>query len=381
MQKPFDVKSLYNLPTDIEFCSRCVMSNQRPRIAFTDGICSACTFAEHKSDTDWSLRENELCELLDRHRSSDGSFDVVVPCSGGKDGSFVANTLKEDYGMHVLAVTWAPLLPTDIGRSNLQSFISSGFDHIMGTPNPEVTRRLCRESFMEIGDPFQPFIYGQTNFPVSVARQHGIGLIFYGENGEVEYGGDMGGAQSPRKLVQSADEHYFSGRPLDFWLERGFSKKDLELFTPAVEGAEPEQHFFGYYKRWDPQENYYYASQHVGFTANPERSEGTFSKYASLDDKLDGFHYFLGFLKFGIGRCTSDAAHEVRDGKISREEAVALVRKYDGEFPGKYFGDFLEFTGLSEPEFWSAADRWRSPHLWYQGSDGTWSRKATVFEA
>ena len=133
----------------------------------------------------------------------------------------------------------------------------------------------------------------------------------------------------------------------------------------------------GYYKRWDPQENYYYCAEHTGFSPNTERSEGTYSKYASLDDCLDGFHYYLGFIKFGIGRATSDAAHEIRDGKITRDEGISLVRQFDGEFPRKYYKDFLEYCDMKEPEFEEIVDAWRPAHLWQQ--DGDWKLRKPIW--
>jgi N-acetyl sugar amidotransferase len=275
--------------------------------------------------------------------------------------------------MHPLCVTWAPLLPTEIGRKNLDAFIRTGFNHVLGTPDPTVTRRLTRVSFLHLGDPFQPFIYGQTNFPMRVALQNDVKLIMYGENGEVEYGGDMKNAFRPTREISDHDKHYFSGLPPEFWAQHGFSQADLFPFTAPdsqrVRSAGIEIHFFSYYKFWDPQENYYYCREHTGFSPNPERSEGTYSKYASLDDRIDGFHYYLGYIKFGIGRTTSDAAHEIRDGKITREEGAALVRKFDGEFPSKYFREFLDFCSITEDEFHEVVDSWRSDHIWKREND------------
>jgi hypothetical protein len=136
-------------------------------------------------------------------------------------------------------------------------------------------------------------------------------------------------------------------------------------------------HYLGYYLKWDPQECYYYASEHTGFQANSERTPGTYSKYSSIDDKIDMFHYFTTLIKFGIGRATYDAAQEVRNGKITREEAVHLVHKYDQEFPQKYYADFLSYIGLSDAEFWATVDTFRSPHLWDKGADG-WRLKHQV---
>jgi N-acetyl sugar amidotransferase len=371
-----DLIKMYHLPEKVVFCKKCTVSNQRPRITFDEhGVCSACNFAEFKrSKIDWAQREKELLELCDRFRKGDGSYDVIVPCSGGKDGSFVAHQLKYKYGMNPLAVTWAPLKATEIGRRNLDAFIRSGFDSILGTPNGIVTRKLTELSFRHLGDPFQPFIYGQTNFPLHMAVQHGVPLVMYGENGEVEYGGDMRNAFRPTREIQDHDKHYFSGLPPEFWEKYGIGLADLKPFMApsydSIKANKTEIHFLGYYKFWDPQENYYYCREHTGFEPNPERSEGTYSKYASLDDQLDGYHYYLSYIKFGIGRTTSDAAHEIRDSKITREEGCALVERYDGEFPRKYFQEFLDYCRITEEEFNEVIDSWRSDHLWERGNDG-----------
>ncbi|WP_083681600.1 N-acetyl sugar amidotransferase [Paenibacillus sp. FSL A5-0031] len=380
-----DVKGRYNLPEQILYCKECTISNQRPRITFDEnGVCSACNYARYKrTNVDWNQREKELITLLDKHRKSDGSYDVIVPCSGGKDGGFVAHQLKYKYGMNPLTVTWAPHLPTQIGRENLDQFIASGFDNVLGTPNGKVHRLMTKLSFLHLGDPFQPFIYGQTNFPLKVAIQNNVSLIMYGENGEVEYGGDMKNAFKPNREIADHDKHYFSGLPPEFWSEHGVSDQDIFPYkAPSYESIianRTEIHFYGYYKFWDPQENYYYCSENTGFNANSERSEGTYSKYASLDDKIDGFHYYLGFIKFGIGRTTSDTAHEIRDGKITREEGIALVKKYDGEFPKKYYKEFLEYCGITEEQFEKVVDSWRADHIWGKEANN-WRLKRAIWQ-
>jgi N-acetyl sugar amidotransferase len=380
-----DVAGMYRLPKQVRFCRKCTVSNQRPRITFDEnGVCSACNYAVYKrTKVDWEARERELRELCDQHRRDDGRFDVVVPVSGGKDGGFVAHQLKHKYGMNPLTVTWSPLLPTEIGRANLHNFIQAGFDNVLGTPNGKAARALTRLAFLHVGDPFQPFIYGQTNFPLRMAVQYGIPLIMYGENGEVEYGGDMKNAFRPTREIADHDKHYFSGMPPDFWRQHGIGAKDLEPFMPPpyaeVVKNKTEIHFFGYYKFWDPQENYYYCTENTGFTPNPERSEGTYSKYASLDDRIDGFHYHLAFIKFGIGRATSDSAHEIRDGKITREEGVALVKRYDGEFPAKYYREFLDYCGIDERAFEDVIDSWRADHIWKREA-GKWVLRHAVWQ-
>jgi len=379
-----DLIKLYNLPREVKFCKKCIVSNQRPRITFDeDGVCSACNYAEYKrTKIDWKAREADLIALCDKHRKGNGEYDVIVPCSGGKDGSFVAHQLKTKYGMNPLAVTWAPLKASVIGRQNLDAFIASGFNHILGTPNPQITKKLTHLSFRHLGDPFQPFIYGQANFPLHMAVKHNVQLIMYGENGEVEYGGDMKNAMRPTRDIEDQDKHYFSGLPPEFWTDYGVSLADLYPFmAPKFEDIKrngTEIHFLGYYKFWDPQENYYYCHEHTGFAANTKRSEGTYSKYASLDDEIDGFHYYLSYIKFGIGRATSDAAHEIRDGKITREEGAALVKRYDHESPKRYYKEFLDFCSITDEEVNEVIDSWRSDHIWAK-ENGVWKLRHPVW--
>ena len=384
--KKRNTKEKYNLPDDVKFCKKCVISNQRPRISFDDkGVCSACRFSEHKnSGINWDERRRELEDLCNRHRSNDGSYDVVVPGSGGKDSNYVAHMLKDQFGMTPLVVTWAPAIYTEIGRTNLTAMIDSGFDNILVTPNGSVHRKMTKAAFLEMGDPFQPFIYGQYSAPFRVAIQYGISLVFYGEDGEVEYGGSIDKADRASLDYDDFVDNRFSGIFPDFFQDYGVSDVDLKRYSLSTQELTKlkkmniQQHFFSYYIKWIPQENFYYSLEHTGFELNDVRSEGTFTKYASLDDKLDGYHYYLAYIKFGLGRCTSDVAHEIRDGYLTREEGVSLVKKYDSEVPEKYYKTFLEYADISDEQFNEVLDSWRSDHLW-EYINNTWILKHTVY--
>jgi len=298
----------------------------------------------------------------------------------------VAHQLKYVYGMNPLTVTFAPSIYTDIGKKNLENFTRvGGFDNLLKSVSGDVHRKLMKLSFLYIGDNFQPFVYGQTNFPMQAAIQNDVKLIFYGENGEVEYGGDMKNAYSPTREIADHSKHYFSGKSPEFWKDYGVNKNDLVTYMPPdmnkIKEKQLEIHFFSYYKYWDPQENFYYCVEKTGFETNDERSEGTYSKYASLDDKTDGFHYYLSYIKFGIGRSTSDSAHEIRDGKITRDEGIALVKKFDGEFPQKHFKETLDYMDISEEEFYMVIDSWRSPHLWHKNEKNEWELKSPIWKS
>jgi len=386
------------LPSEIRFCKRCIISNQRPRILFDeDGICGACRYTNLKiHGIDWSEREKELRDLCDQHRRNDGRFDVVVPSSGGKDSSRVAHELKYKYGMHPLTITWAPFEYTPEGYANFRNFIKiGGFNNLMAWPNGWVHRKLSRIAFEAVGDAWQPFTYGQVCYAFHIARHFDIKLVFFGENGEAEYSGDPRVFNLRGMPFEIWAEQYFKGvtvddliqyglEETDYFTPKDYDESDLSFYRPpefdAMRKQGVEFHWFSYYRKWVPQENYYYASEHTGFQANPEgRSEGTYSKYASLDDQMDGYHYYLAFIKFGIGRATADAAHEVRDGHITRQEGAALVKRFDGEFPKRWFKEFLQYLDMSEENFWEVVDRFRQPHIWRK-EYGVWKLNRAVHD-
>ena len=373
---------MQHIPKEVKWSKKCVVSNQRPRIIFDkDGVCSGCQNTEYKNNKiDWEKRERELVDLLDKHRSNDGLWDVIVPSSGGKDSGFVAHQLRYKYGMNPLTVTWSPLQYTDIGFQNFESCINAGFTNLLCTPNGKLQRKLARLSFEELGDAFHVFVLGQISYPFQMALKLGIKLVFYGENGEAEYAGDPEYADKPYKPSSEWVKQHFKGltfrellayglKNKEYLSEDDYSESDLMFYEPPTaeqldKAGIAGKYFYSYYHKWSPQENYYYCIEHTGFKPNSERSEGTYSKYSSLDDKMDGFHYYMRYIKFGLGRCLEEAAHEVRDGHITREEGVALMRKYEGEFPEKYFKDFLDYLDISEDHFWEVVNNWRTPHLW-----------------
>jgi N-acetyl sugar amidotransferase len=379
-------RQLAKLPEQVRFCRRCVMSNQRPRIVFDDeGVCSACRFSDRKKhEIDWAARQDELARLLDRHRRKSG-WDIIVAVSGGKDGSMVAHRLKHEHGMNPLTVTFAPFRYTPIGHQNYENFVLSGFDNLLFSPNGSLHRRLAYLAFEHLGDPFHPFGYGQMAYAFHMALKFGIELVFFGENGEAEYGGSTKNNDRAGMPVADWAELYFKGAPVDVLVnagvEQGLYRPDevedaFRFYAPPpieeLAKAGIEMQWYSYYHHWIPQENYYYAREHTGFEANPDgRSEGTYSKYASLDDRLDGFHWWMAYVKFGIGRATYDAAHEIRDGHITREEAVALVKRFDGEFPKKYAAEVIDYMQIDEARFWEIADTYRHPRIWRK-EGGEW---------
>jgi len=393
----------YGLPEKVVFCQKCVMSNQRPASAIEfkhtkdskkttlrideEGICDACRVAEEKEKLDWEKREKELWALCDKHRRNDGNYDCLVPGSGGKDSAFQAHILKTKFGMHPLTVTWPPIMYTDYGYQNWKNWCEiGGFDNLTFKQNGLVMKLLTRLSIENIFHPFQTFILGQKNLAPKLALKFGIPLIFHGEN-EAEYGNPLADTASSLRdksyfAMKNLDEMYLGGVSIKELMEKhNVSLVDLMTFLPAphdeLEKSNIEVHYLGYYLKWIPQEAYYYAVENTGFKARPFRTQGTYSKYNSIDDKIDDLHYFTTFIKFGIGRATYDASQEIRNKHITREEGMALVKRFDGEFPDRYFNEVMDYIGMTREKFFELADSARSPHLWRK-VNGEWKLRHTV---
>ena len=391
-----------NEPNKVEFCKRCVISNYRPSsvvefenktgdskeyIQFKNGLCSACIYHDIKETISWDERRNELEKLCDEHRNSKGVYDCIIPGSGGKDSGFTAHYLKYEMGMNPLTVTWAPHEYTKIGWENFKSWVQiGGFDNHLVHPNGDLHRKLTYLAFKNLGHPFQPFIIGQKLVGPRFSVLYDVPLVFYGEN-QAEYGNNIEDNATPTmdnsffaKDWSNSDfiENFnIAGNPIQELLTHlNSSISDFYIYRPLdineVNKTGTEVHYLGYYLKWDPQEMFYYSAKNTGFKPNDTRTEGSYSKYAGIDDKIDWLHYYMTLIKFGIGRTTYDASQEVRNNKITREEAVGLVRKYDSEFPKKYFVDNLNYMNINEDEFWKIVNSFRNPLFW-EYKDETWN--------
>ena len=417
------LETKFGLPAEVKFCTRCAISNQRPNstveykhtsdslketIAFdAEGVCDACRAVEQKNNTvDWDQRERELRELCDRYRRTDGGYDCLVPGSGGKDSFFQSHKLKYEYGMNPLTITWAPHIYTDWGQRNFDRWIHAGFDNLKITPNGRVHRLLTRLAVDRLFHPFQPFIIGQKSIAPKFAAQLDIPLVFYGEN-EAEYGNPIADNDSAIRSYEYFTKQddsviYLAGTSLkELKEDYGLNGNDIEAYLPpppdALRRKGVEVHYLGYYLKWHPQGAYYYAHEHGGFEASPERTVGTYSKYNSIDDKIDDFHYYTTYIKFGIGRATYDSAQEIRHQEIDRDEAIALIRRYDGEFPERFADEVFEYLSIPEKEFPKASkmfdqpivdrtyfdtltEKFRSTHLW-KFENGAWSLRHTAWDS
>jgi N-acetyl sugar amidotransferase len=358
------------------WCAHCLAMSTRPRISFDHrGWCNACTWMEQKASLDWDARRSELTRLLDKHRRNDGRFDCVVPVSGGKDGSYVAYNLKHVYGMNPLALTISPPLALPLGDQNLKAFIESGYNHISVNIAHEALREVNRLGFIEMGFPYYGWLIAIQAAVVRMAHQLDIPLIFYGEDGEVEYGGSTETSRKPIYGVEYMKKIYLEGGYEKVLKDCEIPESDLYFFRFPDDEERTRSPIdithWSYFENWDPYRNYLVAKAHCGLKEGEVSGAGTFTNFAQNDQALYALHAYMMYLKFGFGRATQDACIEIRRGAMDRSQALNLVRMFDGQYPHEYIDLYLDYYRMSKETFDSVIDRWSNKDL-FKKVDGYW---------
>lgn len=354
----------------VQFCKRCLMPNTRPRIVFDEqGVCNACHTAVEKLTIDWAARREEFLTYLERYRPKSGAYDCVVPWSGGKDSSAIAHKLKFEFGLNPLLVTFSPLLPNEVGVANCEAFNRLGFDHLLVRPNQLISRHLSRRFFIERGNPKIHWDAGVAALPMQIAVKFGIPLVFYAEHGPSEYGGYVL-SEEHRKIQDYTEvlENQIGDHP-ENWVDEVVSEANLSPYIlPDIEKINEigvTALYFGYFFKWSMLENYEYLKDKMDFLLDPEgRTQGTFTNFDSLDDKIDNLYYHMQFVKFGFGRATRDACRMIQNQQMTREEGLAKACAFDDEFPSRFFQENLDYLGLTEGECMDIIDRHRNLEVW-----------------
>lgn len=357
----------------IKYCTRCVMPETKPDLYIDEeGVCSACRNFEKRQAVDWEARKEELLRILKRYRSKDGSnYDCIIPVSGGKDSHF--QTLKMlELGMNPLCVTATTDKLSDIGRRNIENLKNLGVDYIEVTTNPRVRRKLNSLALTQIGDISWPEHVTIFTIPVRLAVQLNIPLIIWGENPQNEYGGPAASAKNNTLTRRWLEE--FGGllglRVSDLIGQDGIEPKHLIQYT-YVSDEELQRVgltglFLGYYLPWDGYHNALYAQAH-GFETYHKTVEGSLVNYENLDNYQTGIHDYFKFLKYGFGRATDIACLHIRRGRLTREEAIKLVKMHDGKFPWVYLGcpleEILKDIDMTVEEFIKVCDRFTNKKL------------------
>lgn len=365
----------------IRYCRKCVMPETKPDIFFDkDGVCSACMHYDDRSEVGWAERAVELDEILARYRRADGSnYDCIIPVSGGKDSTYQTIRVLER-GLNPLCVTATTDKLSAIGRRNIENLKLLGVDLMEVTVNPVVRRRINRLALTQIGDISWPEHVLIFTVPVRLAVQLSIPLVVWGENPQNEYGGPAAAAKDSVLTRRWLEE--FGGllglRVSDLPGQEGIEPRHLIQYTYPSDEALADVGvtgiFLGHYLPWDGWGNAVIAQGH-GFETWPRMVEGSLANYENLDNVQTGIHDYFKFLKYGFGRATDLACMQVRRGRLSREDAIGLVKARDGRFPWTYLdvsiNEVLDEIGMSIEAFQAVCDRFTNKKIFQVDRHGS----------
>jgi N-acetyl sugar amidotransferase len=365
----------------VKYCNNCLSMSTRPRIKFNDiNICNACKWSETKKKIDWNLREDELIKLLTKHKNRKNIYDCIVPVSGGKDGSYVAWNIKNKYNMNPLCVTVNPHLQTYIGKRNIKNFAKSGFNLISVDPDYKSMQKLNKIGFFEMGMGYYGWLLSIFSAVIRIATVFKIDLVFYAEDGEIEYGGSNENEKNYIFNVDYIKKIYIEGGYQKILNMANLSENNKFYFTfPESDQTQNlELTHWSYFENWDPYRNYLLAKDKCGLDEEEKNNIGTFTNFAQNDQKLCSLHYYLMYLKFGFGRANQDASIEIRRGAMSRDQAINLVKLYDGIYPVEHINEFLDYFEISKIDFDNNLDKWANKELFVKNNDGIWLPKFEV---
>lgn len=357
----------------MKWCRSCVLPDTRPNLVIgPDGICNACASHGTKRDIDWNARRTAFDVLVTYAKNSaNGGYDCLIPVSGGKDSTWQVVTCLE-HGLKPLCFTWRPPGRTAIGEDNLRNLISLGVDHIDYSISPAVERVFWRKAIERYGAPAIPMHMAIFNLTLSTAVRMRIPLVVWGENSAFEYG-----SADDESRGFALDEAWLrrfgvtQGTTASDWVDQDLTAQDLIPYQApdaaqlALAGTRAV--FLGYYFPWDPETSLRVATAH-GFKRATAARTGLYD-YADIDDEFISVHHWFKWYKFGFTRLFDNLSIEIRNGRITRAEAVDLIRRRGDDTPLADIDALAKFIGLDRVGFFRLAEKFRNPDIWKRRGD------------
>ena len=342
----------------MEYCKRCIIPNTRPEQSFQDGVCDACLSHDKKHrEIDWRQRGQEFEEILRAYRGDGSDYDCIIPVSGGKDSCYQAITMRDAYGMTPLCVTHTPCELTDVGLRNLNFLRDQGFDLIQVSANRKSYRELVRIGFFKLGDCCWPEHIGIFTAPVRVAVNYRVPLLIWGENSQFEYGGPATHKENNFLDRNWLEQFQMSGHRLSDVVHDGVNPADLKMLTypsdDEIKRIGVTGLFLGYFEKWDTKRNTDLCCE-LGWNKKPNGPvDGAYNDIENLDCKwIGGLHDYMKYIKYGYGRATDQLCIEIREGRMTRDQAISALNKTtEGCMPTEYIPDFLGYLGISQSDF------------------------------
>lgn len=365
----------------MNYCKKCVQPDTRPGI-FLDknGVCSACKGHDEKmSKIDWNSRAEELKMILKTYRKSDGCYDCLIPVSGGKDSTYQVYKIKEEFGLNPLAVTYKYADRTTLGQNNLDNLREMGVDHIEIAPNPIAEKKFIKKALIEAGDPCLPDHMGIFAAGLRVAVAYKIPLIIWGENSQLEYGGSATDRNNPYLDSDWLKIHgCLQGKSPEDWVDDDLTLREMASFrfptNKEMSDAKISSIFLGYYYSWDPLENYKIAAS-VGFKKADDGPKMGLYDFADLDSTNIIIHHYIKWLKFGMTRLNDNISVEIRNGRMTREVGVKILKSTPERVPIQEIKILCEYLSITEGEFWDILEKFRNKDIWKLDETGQWHIK------
>jgi len=365
----------------IEYCKKCIYPNTKPNLVFDKkGICNACKNFSKRKKINWKTREKEFLQLIKKQRKyNKSSWDCLIPVSGGKDSFYQIIKCKE-MGLKPLCVNATTCDLTNLGKKNLETMKDLNVDIINVTVSKKVRSKINKFTLETVGDISWPEHVGIYTIPVIMAVKFGINVLIWGENPQNEYGGP--GKTSSNKFRDLKWVEDYGGmlglRLSDIMQFLNLDKSDLQWFkypkNDEIKKINLKGLFLGYYFPWNGYDNFKIAKKN-GFIENKKIVEGTLYKFENLDNYQTGIHDYFKYLKYGYSRITDHLSLFIRRGKISRNEAVKIAKRFDGKFPSKYLDkslkEILKNIDLSEKEFHEICDKFTNTSIFKKHKNGT----------
>ncbi len=360
----------------MKYCQSCILPDTRPNLAIgPDGICNACKNHGSRPVIDWAARATAFRRVVEDAKSRAEGYDCLIPVSGGKDSTWQVVTCLE-HGLRPLAVTWKTPGRTPIGQRNLDNLVSLGVEHIDYAINPTVVARFMLESLRRYGDTAIPMHMALFNIPLKIASRFRIPLVVWGENAAFEYG--SAGDENHGFRLDGDWLRKFGvtqGTTAADWVSNDLSAKDLvPYFGPddaELGRNEVAAIFMGYYFPWDPHTSLSVAYAN-GFRARTEGPLTGYYDFADIDDYFISIHHYLKWYKFGFTRLFDNLSLEIRNGRMSRDEAIGVVRELGTQLPGEDIHRFCDFARIRPEEFFALIEKFRNPRVWARRG-GAWA--------
>lgn len=376
----------------MKYCKKCLQPDTRPGIMFnSDGICYACLYEESKKGIDWQAREDELQHIAHEAKEErvkrGNMYDCVIGVSGGKDSTFQAVYAKERLGLKPLLVNCAPDGITQVGQHNIDNLnkISGGFDIITIRTNPNIAKILAKKTFFERGNIIAASEYCLWASAYIIADKFNIPLIIQGENAALTLGTALK-QEGNGDAFNVVDTNTLRGFNIDELIEGSNISPDEMFFyrMPDIEGMKAKgikAIWLQYYtKEWSQVYNadFSVARGLLGRMSEDLHDIGRYRRFAALDSDLQIVNQMLKYLKFGFGHATDDACYDIREGRLTRQEAIWYVTEYDGGCGEQYIEQACDYMGITKEEFWKVTEKYVNKELFFKNESGKWVPKFEV---